>query len=118
MMSDKKYLTLFNKKLGYLKTPEERNLVTEIEYYIQKYGTINLADFISYAENLDYIKPLVNDIISKVDLNELDDEAFLDYIKALEDILNITIGKKYKGNASAPQAVQPNTWLPLLQKEK
>ena len=87
LMSDEKYIKIFNTKLGYLKNSNERDLVSEIEYYIKKYGKINLADFISYAENYDIIKDLVNTICETINFEELDDQIFMDYIKALSDIL-------------------------------
>ena len=87
MMSDAKYLKIFNDKLGFLKNKEERNLVTEIEYYIEKYGKIEFADFISYAENDDNIRNLVHNISESIDFEELDEKVFLDYLKAIEDII-------------------------------
>ena len=87
MMSDAKYLNIYNKKLGFLKNAEERNLVTEIEYYINKYGKINMADFISYAENDYKIKDLVNHINGSVYIEELNDKLFLDYLQSLNKML-------------------------------
>lgn len=86
LMSDKKYLVIFNKQLGFLKTKEERELVSEIEHYIKKYGKINFADFISYAENLDNIKNIVN-TINKSDIRfdeELNEDIFLEYINGIK----------------------------------
>ncbi len=88
IMSDSKYLKIFNKKLGFLKNEEERNLINEIEYYINLHGKINIADFISYAESIDTIKDLVTNIISNVNLDELNDEVFLEYIASLNKLLN------------------------------
>lgn len=96
MMSDAKYVTIFNKKLGYLKNEEERNLVTEIEYYIEKYGKINLADFISFAENYDNIRNLVNNISGEVSIDDLDENVFLEYINALDNLLKKENIKKIK----------------------
>ncbi len=87
MMSDAKYLTIFNKKLGFLREKEERDLITEIEYYIDKYKKINLADFLSYIENDDNLKVLVNNITNRVNFEDLDDKIFLDYINALDNII-------------------------------
>ena len=87
LMSDKKYLKMFNSKLGYLKNPLERYLITEIEYYIKKYGKINLADFLSYAESDDKIREFVNNISGIVEIDELDDREFLDYLNATIKLL-------------------------------
>lgn len=88
MMSDSKYIKIFNSKLGFLKNKEERNLVTEIEYYIEKYGKINLADFISYVEFDNNIRELVNNISGEISFDKLDEKTFLEYIRAIKDILN------------------------------
>jgi len=88
MMSDIKYIKIFNNRLGFLKNKNERDLVIEIETYINKYGKINVADFISYAENHDNIKELVNNISSDVDFDELDEKIFLEYLDTIESILD------------------------------
>jgi len=96
MMSDSKYLKIFNTKLGFLKNPEERNLIREIEYYIEKYGKINLADFISYGELDDNIRDLVNTISGSVNFEELEEKTFIEYLNAIKDILNREEIKKLK----------------------
>jgi len=96
MMSDAKYLKIFNTKLGFLKNLEERNLVREIEYYIEKYGKINLADFISYSENDNNIRDLVNNISGSIDFEDLEETTFMQYINAIKDILNKEEIKKLK----------------------
>ena len=98
LMSDKKYIIIYNKQLGFLKRREERELVEEIEQYIKKYGKISFADFISYAENIDNIKNLVNTIISsdiKFD-DELSEKIFLEYIDGVNTIYNKDDVKKLK----------------------
>ena len=77
----------FNKKLGFLKYVDERNLVNEIEYYIGLFGKINLADFLSYAEGVDSITNRVKDVVSNVTLEELDEDTFMDYLNILNQIL-------------------------------
>lgn len=87
LMSDSKYLKIFNKKLGFLKNANERNLVTEIEYYIDLYGKINLADFLSYAENVQSIKDIVNEVTTSVSFDDLEEETFMDYLNVLNELL-------------------------------
>ncbi len=102
LMSDAKYLKIFNSKLGFLKNPEERNLITEIEYYIKNHNNkINLADFLSYAENDDKIRDLVNNICGVVDVSDLDDNMFLDYIKAIDNLMHQDNMKKIKEKINA-----------------
>ena len=88
MLSDSKYIKIFNNRLGFLKNKNERDLVIEIETYIDRHGKINLADFISYAENNDNIKELVNNISGDMDFNELDEKIFIEYLNKIESILD------------------------------
>ncbi len=88
LMSDKKYLAIFNTKLGFLKNREERNLVREIEQYIEIYDKINFADFLSYSESKDIIKDLVKRVSEGTDYEELEDNTFLEYLKVIENIIN------------------------------
>jgi len=88
MMSDSKYIKIFNKKLGFLKNKNERNLIIEIETYIDKYDKINVADFISYCEFDDNIRELVNNICGDIEFEELDEKIFLEYLDCIEEILD------------------------------
>ena len=105
LMSDSKYLKIFNKRLGYLKNKEERYLVEEIEYYIKCHGKINLADFISYAENDDKIRDMVNNISGIIFDSELKEEVFLEYIEALNNILNKESTNKIKEKIKETQDI-------------
>jgi len=96
MLSDIKYLKIFNAKLGFLKNKSERDLVREIESYNDKYGKINFADFISYAEYNDNIKELVHNISEDIDFEELDEEIFIQYINRIKKILDKEEIKKIK----------------------
>ena len=88
MMSDIKYIKIFNKKLGYLKNKEERLLISEIEHYIDVHNKISYADFLSYAEFNDNIKELVNNINVEVTFEELEEYIFNEYLQVIEDILD------------------------------
>ena len=88
LMCDSKYLKIFNSKLGFLKNKNERDFVREIEYYIEKYGKINIADFMSFAENNNNIKELVNNIIMNSNLEELEEKEFCEYLIAVKKIMN------------------------------
>ena len=94
LMSDKKYIRIFNSKLGFLKNKEERDLIREIEYYIEKYDKINLADFLSYAESNDNIKNYVNNIVGSANTLELEEKLFLEYLQAIKNIMNDEERKK------------------------
>lgn len=94
LMSDSKYIKIFNTRLGFLKNKEERYLVREIEYYIEKYGKINIADFLSYAEKDNNIRDLVNNIVGSVSFKDLDEQEFIEYLQAIKDIMNNDERKK------------------------
>ncbi len=51
MMNDLEYIKLYQTKLGIFPTKEYRAIANEIVYYYEKNKSINLADFISFAEN-------------------------------------------------------------------
>lgn len=98
LMNDKKYLVIFNKQLGFLKRKEERELVRIIEEYLEKYDKINFADFISYSQNIDNIRELVNTISSsdiKFD-DELSEKVFMEYIDGVKKIYAKENAKKIK----------------------
>ena len=79
---------IFNSKLGYLENIEERNLVREVEHYIETHGSINIADFISYVEDNPKLRDYVNNICESFKDNELEESVFLDYINAIKKIIN------------------------------
>ncbi len=100
MMSDKKYLLIFNKQLGFLQKKEERELVSEIEHYIKINGNINYADFLSYAENMANIKDIVN-TINKSNIkfdDELKEDIFMEYINGIKEINDRESVKKIKND--------------------
>lgn len=111
LMSDEKYIKIFNKKLGFLKNAIERNLVNEIEYYIDKFGKINVADFISYSENIDNIRDFVNNIIGSADILELNEKEFIEYLNATKDILNKEEIEKIKNEIKIETDINKQTAL-------
>ncbi len=88
IMCDSKYIKIFNSKLGYLENIHERNLVREVEHYIETHGSINIADFISYVEDNTKLRDYVNNICESFKDNELEESVFLDYITAIKKIIN------------------------------
>lgn len=87
MMSDSKFITIFNNKLGFLKNKHERDLVREIETYIEKYDKINFADFLSYAELNNNIKDFVYTITNDTLFEELEEKKFIEYLERINEIL-------------------------------
>lgn len=85
MLKDKKVLEEVENNVVFVPDDLLRSLVNKIVYYYHKYGTINIADFISYvADNNDELT-ILNEIIS-MDINEeYTMEEINDYIKVVND---------------------------------
>lgn len=69
MMNAKDYVKLYQTKLGLFPTKEHRRIANEILYYLDTFKTINLADFISYAENTNLKEEIMDIIINEKDTN-------------------------------------------------
>lgn len=85
MMNDGKYIVAFEKELGYFNSSVYRNLANEIIDYYEQMGTIDLASFLALMETKDFLYDEVMSIIKSVNLEELDMESFLDFVKAAEN---------------------------------
>ncbi len=85
MLNDRNIINLYKKKLNYLPMLEDRYLANEIIYYDKMYGTIILADFLTYL----YDKPELRLVLDKVltenfaELKESD--LIYDYFKVIEE---------------------------------
>lgn len=121
MMSDKKYVKIYNSKLGYLKEKKERNLVNEIIYYLKSHDNIKIADFISYIQNFEELKELVNEIIETMNFENLSEDIFMEYINYLkgyfknEDIK--ILKQKIKNEMDINKKVELTEQLAKLKKE-
>lgn len=73
MMHDKVYVKLYQTKLGIFPTKEHRVIANEIVYYLENHKTINLADFISYAENTNVKNEIMAIISNEKDTNITED---------------------------------------------
>lgn len=87
MMNAKEYVKLYQTKLGIFPTKEHRMIANEIVYYLENHKTINLADFISYAENTNVKQEIMAIISNEKDTNITED--------GMMELLNI-IRKKIK----------------------
>lgn len=87
MMNAKEYVKLYQTKLGIFPTKEHRVIANEIVYYLENHKTINLADFISYAENTNVKQEIMAIISNEKDTNITED--------GMMELLNI-IRKKIK----------------------
>lgn len=79
MMNDPLYVKLYQTQLGIFPTKEERQIANEIVYYCETNRTINLADFITYAETTNFKQPIM-DIISESKNLELSEASMFELL--------------------------------------
>ena len=95
-MSDTKYLAIFKNRINFFKERIERELYNEIIFYTKKYKNINIANFLSFIENNNNVKELVNNIIKDMDFETMDEEIYMQYINYLEKYFKKENIKKIK----------------------
>ncbi len=94
MMHQKNFVKLYQTKLGIFPTKKYRSIANEILYYVETHKTINLADFITYAENTN-LKEEIMDIINNEREEEFSEEGMLELLGVMkrkikqEEILKI-----------------------------
>ena len=83
MMNDVKYIKEFKEKLGFFKEQKYRDITSEILDYASQRTSINLADFLSYAEESPLKKEIyeVIESINELDFEETSIEEYLYVIK-------------------------------------
>ena len=96
LMSDTKYLAIFKNRINFFKEHIERELYNEIIYYTKKYKNIHIANFLSFIENNNNVKELVNNIIKDMDFETMDEEIYMQYINYLEKYFKKENIKKIK----------------------
>ena len=80
MMSDPKYIKLYEKRLGYIPDKTYRLIANDILAYYKLHNAFNVADFISYTESYPY-SDLILKILSIEDYDPDDFEMLIKYIK-------------------------------------
>ncbi len=94
MMDNPDWIDIYKNKLGYFERKIERIIASEIVYYNNEYGGINVADFTSYALNNEEIKDKVSKIINEESNSNITKEEFVLYIDAmLKELKKMEIGK-------------------------
>lgn len=79
MMSDKKYIKEYKEKLGFFKEQKYRDIVSEILDYASQKKSINLADFLSYAE-VSPLKKEIYEVIESIKGFDLEENSIEEYI--------------------------------------
>ena len=90
MMNNVKYAKIFSKKLNYIPDKTYFDIEKDIQAYIILNNTINLADFISYINDIEKEKILKEIISNHNDSIEMTESEFISYI----DIINKWINDK------------------------
>ena len=88
MMSDSKYIRLYEKRLGYIPDKTYRLIANDILAYYKLHNEFNIADFISYTENYPY-SDLILKILSNGEYNPEDFEMLIKYIRTWDNEVKI-----------------------------
>lgn len=95
MMNAKEYINLYKTKLGLFPTKEHRRIANEILYYLDTYKTMNLADFITYAENTN-LKEEIMDIIKNEKDTTVSEDGMLELLSIMKKKIKKEEIKKLK----------------------
>jgi DNA primase len=85
MLKNSDIITKVEEKVAYFPDEKVRMLSNEIIYYYHKYGTITIADFITYISLNNDLFELVKDIIHMNLKSDYTDEEINDYIKVVNN---------------------------------
>ena len=88
MMNDGIYIEKFKKDLGYFTKKKYRSMSNEIMYYYETNHKIDLASFISYIQDKDYIYEDIMEVIKSSKIRDIRLEDFEDYINVCHQEMN------------------------------
>ena len=66
-------------------TDKYRRLNAEIIYYYHKYGSINIADFYTYASNSEDVLSILNEILDDNYVDKVDKDELMDYFNVVKN---------------------------------
>ena len=84
MMNEKKYIDLYQNNLGYFKEEKYRKIANEISYYAEEKNSINLADFLTYAETSP-LKDEIYNVIKSINDPRIEDNSIKDYFNNIKE---------------------------------
>ena len=85
MLENKNVITIVNDAHIYIPIESYRTIIREITYFYEKYGYINIPDFLTYMEEYPDLKTYLNEIIS-LDIKPLEDkEIILEQVQVIKD---------------------------------
>lgn len=96
IMSDIKYLTIFNNRVGYFKEKEERELYNEIIYYGRKNKKVDMSSVLSFVSQFPEYDELINRIMKDMDFDNMNENMFMEYLNYFDKYLKKDNIKKLK----------------------
>lgn len=121
MMNEARFIRIFKEKLGFLKNRSERIIVSQIVYYNNSYGDINLADFTSFIQNDEEIFNKVMEIVNNCQDLEINIDEFNKYLEVilrelkLDEIKNLKM--QLKNEMDMNKKIEILTKIAELKKE-
>ena len=93
MLKDSHVLSMVKEKIIFIPNDNMRAISNEMIYYYQKYGTINMADFISYISSNEELINTFNKILEMNIKDDYVEQEILDYISVVN---SYPVNKKEK----------------------
>ncbi len=85
MVTNEKVISEVSREKLIITDEDARILVKEIIYYYEKYGTINIADFITYLSDKEKLSISFNNILNSGYTEEVDKETLYLYFKVIRE---------------------------------
>ena len=85
LLSDIKYIKLYNQELGYLPDKKYDEIAQDIIAFSLKFNYINMADFLANSYESEYVDELDNIVTDNINLKLVDND-FIGYIKKIKDM--------------------------------
>ena len=121
IMSDIKYLTIFNNRVGYFKEKKERELYNEVIYYARKNKKVDIAGMTSFVSQFPEYNEMMNDIMKDIDFDNMNEDLFMEYLNYFDKYLKQEhikdIKKKIKEEIDINRKVELINELTKLKKE-
>lgn len=95
MMNDPIYIKMYKKNLGFIDHFTYRGIANEIMAYYEFHKTINLADFLTFAEN-SKLKKEIYEIVTSINDETIDETIMEEYIMSVKKIRKQNEIKKLK----------------------
>lgn len=96
MLLHKEYYRIYMNKLGYLKDIIQRQTVSLIGSYIEKYNNIDIAGFMDYVVEYEDVLTYINEIITENNEEDIDEKEFNNIINVTSKSIDLEDIKKLK----------------------